>query len=109
MKKPQCEKVLPLPESCCGCPSPRFDCVSRQLQNVGLVGRTARAVWLQRVQVVGKKTSEYQGLVLEQHVHPSLLVDHVACKEAMFQPLNVVIAKQGTVILMVSLLTRTLA
>ena len=57
----------------------------------------------------GKKMSEYQGLVLEQHVHPSLLVDHVACKEAMFQPLNVVIAKQGTVILMVSLLTRTLA
>ena len=56
-----------------------------------------------------EKMSEYQGLVLEQHVHPSLLVDHVACKEAMFQPLNVVIAKQGTVILMVSLLTRTLA
>ena len=54
-----------------------------------------------------KKMSEYQGLVLEQHVHRSLLDDHVACKEAMFQPLNVVIAKQGTVILMVSLLTRT--
>ena len=53
MKKPQCEKVLPSPESCCGCP--RFDWVSRQLQNFGLVGRTARAVWLQRVQVLGKK------------------------------------------------------
>ena len=56
-----------------------------------------------------KKMSEYQGLVLEQHVLPSLLVDHVACKEAMFQPLDVVLAKQGTVVLIVRLLTRTLA
>ena len=39
--------------------------------------------------------------------HPE--VDHFARKEAMFQSLDVVITKQGTVILMVSLLTRSLA
>ena len=60
-------------------------------------------------QVVEKGVGESQGLVLKQHVLPSHVVDLVASQEPMLQPLDVVLAKQGAVVLIVSLFTRTIA